>query len=77
MKMKTKKTNSFDNLLKIQLKALEEFCNQIGELMLTMEKMRKQLDKEDLKIYDKTYKNLGFIWDKLQNKIIYLLNEEE
>lgn len=74
--MKETKANSFDNLLKIQLKALEDFCNQIGELMLTMDKARKQIDREDLKIYDKTYKNLGFIWDKLQNKIIYLLNEE-
>lgn len=72
-----KKTNSFDNLLKLQLETLEVFSNQVGELMLTMEKMRKQIDKDDLKIYDKTYKNLGYIWSRLQNKIIYLLNEDE
>lgn len=77
MKMNDKKTNSFDDLLKLQLKALEDFCNQIGEIMFTMEKMRKQIDKDNLKIYDKTYKNLGFIWDQLQNKIIYLLNDDE
>lgn len=72
-----KKTNSFDNLLKLQLETLEVFSNQVGELMLTMEKMRKQIDKDDHKIYDKTYKNLGYIWSRLQNKIIYLLNEDE
>jgi hypothetical protein len=45
--------------------------------MKSMDEYRPFLDSEDIRKYDKTYKNLGYFWDKIQNKLIYLWDADE
>ena len=71
-------TNSkFENLKNAQVEALSDFSDQIGELMKSMDEYRVFLDREDVRKFDKTYKNLGYFWDKIQNQLIYLWDSDE
>lgn len=71
-------TNSkFENLKNAQVEALSDFSDQIGELMKSMDEYRVFLDREDVRKFDKTYKNLGYFWDKIQNQLIYLWDADE
>ena len=71
-------TNSkFENLKNAQVEALSDFSDQIGKLMKSMDEYRVFLDREDVRKFDKTYKNLGYFWDKIQNQLIYLWDSDE
>ena len=55
-----KKNNKFENLKIAEVEALSDFSDQIGELMKSMDDYRIFLDREDLRKFNKTYKNLGY-----------------
>lgn len=69
--------NKFENLKIAEVEALSEFSDQIGELMKSMDDYRIFMDSEDIRKYDKTYKNLGYFWDKIQTQLIYLFDADE
>lgn len=69
--------NKFEDLKLSEIEVLGYFCEQIGDLMKSMDDFRIFLDKKDKKKFDKTYKNLGYFWDKIQNQIIYLCDADE
>ena len=71
------KNNKFENLKIAEVEALSDFSDQIGELMKSMDDCRVFLDREDLRKFNKTYKNLGYFWDKIQNQLIYLWDADE
>lgn len=71
------KNNKFENLKIAEVEALSNFSDQIGELMKSMDDYRIFLDREDLRKFNKTYKNLGYFWDKIQNQLIYLWDADE
>ena len=71
------KNNKFENLKIAEVEALSNFSDQIGELMKSMDDYRVFLDREDLRKFNKTYKNLGYFWDKIQNQLIYLWDADE
>ena len=72
-----KKNSKFEDLKNAEVEALSDFSDQIGELMKSMDEYRVFVDKEDLRKFDKTYKNLSYFWDKIQNQLIYLWDEDE
>ena len=74
---KVNNNSKFEELKIAEVEALGDFCDQIGELMKSMDEYRVFLDSEDVRKYDKTYKNLGYFWDKIQNKLIYLWDADE
>ena len=69
--------SKFENLKNAQVEALSDFSDQIGELMKSMDEYRVFLDRDDIRKFDKTYKNLGYFWDKIQNQLIYLWDADE
>ena len=71
------KNNKFENLKIAEVEALSDFSDQIGELMKSMDDYRIFLDREDLRKFNKTYKNLGYFWDKIQNQLVYLWDADE
>ena len=71
------KDSKFENLKIAEVEALSDFCDQIGELMKSMDEYKVFLDKNDLRKYNKTYKNLGYFWDKLQDRLIYPWDADE
>ena len=71
------KNSKFEDLKIAEVEALSDFSDQIGELMKSMEEYRVFVDKEDLRKFNKTYKNLSYFWDKIQNKLIYLWDADE
>ena len=74
---KINNNSKFENLKIAEVEALSDFSDQIGELMKSMDEYRVFLDKEDLRKFDKTYKNLSYFWDKIQNQLIYLWDADE
>ena len=66
------KNSKFEDLKIAEVEALSDFSDQIGELMKSMDQYRVFGDKEDLRKFNKTYKNLSYFWDKIQNQLIYL-----
>lgn len=72
-----KKNSKFEELKNAEVEALSDFSDQIGELMKSMDEYRVFLDRDDIRKFDKTYKNLGYFWDKIQNQLIYLWNVDE
>ena len=76
-KKKTSKKSKFENLKIAEVEALSDFSDQIGELMKSMDQYRVFADKEDLRKFNKTYKNLSYFWDKIQNQLIYLWDADE
>ena len=72
-----KKNSKFEDLKNAEVEALSDFSDQIGELMKSMDEYRVFVDKEDLRRFDKTYKNLGYFWEKIQNQLIYLWDVDE
>ena len=71
------KNSKFEDLKITEVEALSDFSDQIGELMKSMDEYRVFVDKEDLRRFDKTYKNLSYFWDKIQNQLIYLWDADE
>ena len=71
------KNSKFENLKIAEVEALSDFSDQIGELMKSMDEYRVFVDKEDLRKFNKTYKNLSYVWDKIQNQLIYLWDADE
>lgn len=69
--------SKFENLKLAEVEALSDFSDQIGELMKSMDDYRVFLDSDDIRRFDKTYKNLGYFWDKIQNQLIYLFDADE
>ena len=47
------------------------------EMMKSMDDFRMFVDRKELRRFDKTYKNLGYFWELLQNKLIYLWDADE
>ena len=45
--------------------------------MKSMDEYRVFLDRDDIRKFDKTYKNLGYFWEKIQNQLIYLWDVDE
>ena len=72
-----KKNSKFEDLKNAEVEALSDFSDQIGELMKSMDEYRVFLDRDDIRKFDKTYKNLGYFWDKIQNQLIYLWDVDE
>lgn len=72
--MKDKKLEELKN---VEIDALSEFSDQISEIMNSMDDYRIFVNKEDLRKFDKTYKNLGYFWEQLQNRLIYLWDVDE
>ena len=68
------KNSKFEDLKIAEAEALSD---QIGELMKSMDQYRVFVDKEDLRKFNKTYKNLSYFWDKIQNQLIYLWDADE
>lgn len=72
-----KKNSKFEDLKNAEVEALSDFSDQIGELMKSMDEYRVFLDRDDIRKFDKTYKNLGYFWEKIQNQLIYLWDVDE
>ena len=72
-----KKNSKFEDLKNAEVEALSDFSDQIGELMKSMDEYRVFLNKDDIRKFDKTYKNLGYFWEKIQNQLIYLWDVDE
>ena len=72
-----KKNSKFEELKNAEVEALSDFSDQIGELMKSMDEYRVLLDRDDIRKFDKTYKNLGYFWEKIQNQLIYLWDADE
>ena len=72
-----KKNSKFEDLKNAEVEALSDFSDQIGELMNSMDEYRVFLDRDDIRKFDKTYKNLGYFWEKIQNQLIYLWDVDE
>ena len=72
-----KKNSKFEELKNAEVEALSDFSDQIGELMTSMDEYRVCLDRDDIRKFDKTYKNLGYFWEKIQNQLIYLWDVDE
>lgn len=72
-----KKNSKFEELKNAEVEALSDFSDQIGELMKSMDEYRVFLDRDDIRKFDKTYKNLGYFWEKIQNQLIYLWDVDE
>ena len=72
-----KNNSKFEILKSAGVDALSDFSDQIGELMKSMDEYRVFLDRDDLRKFNKTYKNLGYFWDKIQNQLIYLWDADE
>ena len=72
-----KKNSKFEDLKNAEVEALSDFSDQIGELMKSMYEYRVFLDRDDIRKFDKTYKNLGYFWEKIQNQLIYLWDADE
>ena len=72
-----KKNSKFEDLKNAEVEALSDFSDQIGELMKSMDEYRVFLDKDDIRKFNKTYKNLGYFWEKIQNQLIYLWDVDE
>ena len=71
------KNSKFEDLKIAEVEALSDFSDQIGELMKSMDEYRVFVDKEDLRKFNKTCKNLSYFWDKIQNQLIYLWDADE
>ena len=69
--------SKFEKLKIAEVEALSDFCDQIGELMKSMDEYSIYVDKEDKRKFNKTYKNLGYFWDKIQDRLIYLWDADE
>lgn len=72
-----KKNSKFEDLKNAEVEALSDFSDQIGELMKSMDEYRVFLDRDDIRKFDKTYKNLGYFWEKIQNQLIYLWDVDD
>ena len=72
-----KKNSKFEDFKNAEVEALSDFSDQIGELMKSMDEYRVFLDKDDIRKFNKTYKNLGYFWEKIQNQLIYLWDVDE
>ena len=51
------KNSKYEELKIAEVEALSDFSDQIGELMKSMDQYRVFVDKEDLRKFNKTYKN--------------------
>ena len=72
------KSKSIEEIEKIE--KIEEINNnksEPNELMKSMDEYRVFLDRDDIRKFDKTYKNLGYFWEKIQNQLIYLWDVDE
>ena len=76
-KIKKKCNKDFEKLTIAEVEAISNFCDQIGDLMATMDEARMHINKNDRRRYDKTYKNLGYFWEQLQDRLIYLWDADE
>lgn len=65
------------NLTIAEIEALSDFCDQISEVLNSMDEYRIHLDKNERKSLDKTYKGLVNLWENIQNKLIYFWNTDE
>ena len=76
-KTKKKGNKDFEKLTIAEVEAISNLCDQIGDLMATMDEARMHINRKDRRRYDKTYKNLGYFWEQFQDRLIYLWDADE
>lgn len=76
-KIKKKCNKDFEKLTIAEVEAISNFCDQIGDLMATIDEARMHINRKDRRRYDKTYKNLGYFWEQFQDRLIYLWDADE
>ena len=54
-KIKKKCNKDFEKLTIAEVEAISNFCDQIGDLMATMDEARMHINRKDKRRYDKTY----------------------
>lgn len=69
--------SKFEDLKLAEVEALGNFCEQIEEILRGMDEYRLFLDKKDIRKYNKTYQNLVYFWEQLQDRLIYLWDADE
>lgn len=69
--------NKIKDLKVAEVEALSAFSDQIGDLLNSMDDFRYYLDKKDERRFDKTYKNLVYFWEKLEDELIMVLGADE
>ena len=62
--------SKFENLKLAEVDALSDFCDLIGEVMKGMDEYRVYLNKNDVRRFNKTYKNLGYFWESIQDRLM-------
>jgi len=69
--------SKMENLTIAEVEALSSFCDQISDVLNSMDEYRIHLDKNERRSLDKTYKRLVNLWESIQNKLIYLWDADE
>lgn len=68
------------NYKELKLQELEElgvFLGHIEQVLADMETYEEYLDKKDKRKFLRCHKELYDVWNKIQNKIIYLSDADE